>query len=182
MVLQLRQIKNELEKTLTDKIDISDMNGKSEDDLEQIRLSRSYAAYSLINLAFVNNDLAIDALVDGYEDNGLDLIFYEENENTLWLVQSKWIGKGKGEPTTGEVHKFIQGIKDLLDLNFSKFNNKINKKKLEIEKALDNPSLKIKIVLAYSGTKLINHQNKIIQDFIEENNQGKLILFCIKCT
>ena len=39
MIVQLRHIKNELEKTLTDKIDTSDMKNKSEDDLKKIRLT-----------------------------------------------------------------------------------------------------------------------------------------------
>ena len=177
MILQLRQIQNELARTLIDEIDISDMKNKSEQDLEKIRLSRSYAAYSLISLASAEIDVAIQAIVDGYEDNGIDAIFYDEYENILWIVQSKWISSGRGEPSTGDTNKFIRGIKHLIDFDFSKFNEKINKQKENIEKALENPNLKIKIVLAYSGTKLGKDNQNIIEEFIAENNEISELFF-----
>ncbi|PSM46655.1 abortive phage infection protein, partial [Chroococcidiopsis sp. CCALA 051] len=170
MVLQLRQVKNQLTRTLTQLIDLSDMSNKSQDDREKIRLSRSYAAYSLISLASVETNIALDAIVDGYKDNGIDAIFYDEDENILWLAQAKWINSGKGEPDTGEVNKFVRGIRHLIDLEFSRFNEKINNKKTQIERALDNPNLKIKIILAYSGTQLGSDNKTLIQEFIEENN------------
>ena len=178
MVVQLRQVKNQLERTLIDQIDVSDMSNKSENDLVKIRLSRSYAAFSLINLASVDINTAIESIVDGYEDNGIDAIYYDEHENNLWIVQSKWIEKGKGEPATGDTHKFIRGIKHLIDFKFSKFNDKVKQQQDLIVKALEeNTQLKIQIVLAYSGSKLGKDNQSIINEFILENNEISDVFF-----
>ena len=177
MVVQLRQVKNQLERTLINEIDVSDMSNRSENDLEKIKLSRSYAVYSLISLASAETNTAIQSIVDGYRDNGIDAIYYDEYENTLWIVQSKWIEKGRGEPTTGDTNKFIRGIKHLIDFKFSNFNEKVNRQKDIIEKALENPKLKIQIVLAYSGTKLGKDNKSIIDEFILENNEISELFF-----
>ncbi len=150
MVVQLRQVKNQLERTLINEIDVSDMNNRSENDLNKIKLSRSYAVYSLMSLASAEANAAMQAIVDGYQDNGIDAIYYDEYEHTFWIVQSKWIEKGKGEPSTGDTNKFIRGIKHLIDFNFSKFNDKVKRMKDVIETALQDPKIKIYIFLSYS--------------------------------
>lgn len=177
MILQLRQVKDELERTLINQVDISDMENRSEQELEKLKLSRSYAAYSLISLASAEINTAVQAIVDGYNDNGIDAIFYNEYENTLWIVQSKWISSGKGEPSAGDTNKFIRGIKHLIDFNFSQFNDKVKKQQDIIEKALGNPKLTIQIVLAYSGTKLGKDNKSIVEEFLLENNEISELFF-----
>lgn len=35
---------------------------------------------------------------DGYDDNGLDVVHYDARERRLYLIQSKWMHSGTGEP------------------------------------------------------------------------------------
>ncbi|MBD2296016.1 AIPR family protein [Anabaena sphaerica FACHB-251] len=173
--LQLTHIKNKLSEKLTDLIDMSDYVKKSEEERKKACLSRSYAAYTLVSLASATEEEAAKAIVDGYRDNGIDAIYYEEQENILWLVQSKWIESGNGEPETGEVSKFIQGVKDVIGFKFNKFNQKIKDKQVQIEKCLNNYTVKIKICLAYSGSKLGQHNQNLLSELIdEENTSGEL--------
>ncbi|MEH2345575.1 MAG: AIPR family protein [Nostoc sp.] len=175
--LQLTHIKNKLNETLTGLIDISDHLNKAESEKQKVLLSRSYAAYSLMSLASLEPEIAAQAIVDGYGDNGIDAIYYDESEKIFWIVQSKWIESGNGEPDTGEIHKFIQGIKDIIDFKFEKFNLKVNNKQILIEKALADYSVKVKIILAYSGTKLGDHNRQIISNLLEENNEASELFF-----
>ncbi|MBD2730301.1 hypothetical protein H6G96_29290 [Nostoc sp. FACHB-892] len=100
--LQLTYIKNKLNEKLISLIDMSDYIKKNEEERKKACLSRSYAAYSLVSLASASEEETAQAIVDGFNDNGIDAIYYEEHKNTLWLVQSKWIESGNGEPKTGE--------------------------------------------------------------------------------
>ncbi|MEH2165650.1 MAG: AIPR family protein [Nostoc sp.] len=175
--LQLTHIKNKLNETLIGLIDISDHLNKPESEKQKVLLSRSYAAYSLMSLASVEPEIAAQAIVDGYRDNGIDAIYYDESEKIFWIVQSKWIESGNGEPDAGEIHKFIQGIKDIIDFKFEKFNPKVNNKQFLIEKALADYSVKVKIVLAYSGTKLGDNNRQIISNLLEENNEASELFF-----
>jgi hypothetical protein len=70
------------------------------------------------------------------------------------------------------VNKFIQGIKDIIDFKFSKFNEKVKNKQPEIEKIINNYNVKINIVLAYSGSKLGSKNEHLLSEFITEQNIG----------
>jgi hypothetical protein len=143
---------------------------KVETTLSTYFRDRTLAAYSLYVLASVDIDTATSAIVDGYDDNGIDAVLFEKNENILWLVQSKWIEKGNGEPETGETMKFTKGIRDLVNNELGRFNSKVRAKQSEIEEALDNAAVRIGIILAYTGSNLTAHNRTILDDLLAEQN------------
>ncbi|MEH2083023.1 MAG: AIPR family protein [Nostoc sp.] len=175
--LQLTHIKNKLNEKLISLIDMLDYIKKNEEERKKACLSRSYAAYSLVSLASASEEEAAQAIVDGFNDNGIDAIYYEEYKNTLWLVQSKWIESGNGEPKTGEVDKFIRGVKNIIEFKFAKFNQKVKDKQIEIEKNLNNYDVKIKICLAYTGSKLGQNNWDLLSEFIAQENQAGELFF-----
>lgn len=176
-VLHVNHIKAKLAEIYKDKIDISD--AKSEQDKENFFLTRSFAAYTLQVLANIDPDVASSAIVDSYDDNGLDAIYYDRKNKYLWLVQSKWIKNGIGEPETGEVGKFKAGIIDLIELQLDRFNKKVQDKENEILEALEDPLVKLKIVLTFTGKDgLSEHNQRIIDDLLEElNDPTELAIF-----
>jgi hypothetical protein len=169
--LHLRHLKNRFEETYSDLIDMTDVIDKSLEDKSKRFLTRAFAAYSIQCLGAVEKKSAAESVVDGYDDNGLDALFYDEKNKILWIVQSKWISKAEGEPDTGEVSKFTKGIRDLIDLKLDRFNEKVKEKEDEIISALNNPLIKIFIVLAYTGQdKLSLHSERLIKDLLSELN------------
>jgi len=175
--LQVQHIKNKLSETVKGLIDISDYNSKSEAEIQKVCLSRSYAAYSLMSLALAEPEIAAQAIVDGYKDNGIDAIHYDGNEKIFWIVQSKWIASGNGEPESGDVLKFTKGIKDLIEFKFENFNDKLKNKQNIIERALGDYNVKVKVVLAYSGSKLGEQNREIIARLIEEQNEASELFY-----
>lgn len=168
-VLHVNHIKAKLADIYKDKIDIAD--AKSEQDKENFFLTRSYAAYTLQVLANIEPDIAANSITDSYDDNGIDAIYYDRKNKFLWLVQSKWIKSGNGEPESGEVSKFSSGIIDLIELQLDRFNSKIQKKEPEILEALEDPLVKLKIVLTFTGKDgLSEHNQRIIDDLLKELN------------
>jgi hypothetical protein len=79
------------------------------DDLENFFLTRSLAAFVIVELAGVDDKIAAKAVVGGSKDNGLDAFYFDPTERVCYLIQSKWIHNGKGSIEVGEVHKFLQG-------------------------------------------------------------------------
>jgi hypothetical protein len=47
----------------------------------------------------------------------------------LWLIQSKWIQKGSGQPEYSGVNTFATGVRNLINDNLDRPNIKITKKK-----------------------------------------------------
>lgn len=121
----------------SDKIDISD--ARNDDDKENFLLTRAYAAYTLQILAQLDITVAAIAIVDGFDDNGIDAIYFDRRNKELWLVQSKWIKNGSGEPDTGETSRFKNGVVDLIDLKFDRFNAKVKSKESDVIEALEDP-------------------------------------------
>lgn len=126
-------------------------------------LSKSVAAYVLLREAGATAQDAAQAVVDGGGDHGLDAIYVGPND-TLWLIQAKYITSGRGEPVLGDVSKFRDGIQDLLEQRYGRFNDAINLLRRPIEAALRRGGCKFHVVLAYTGTALSEDKRTILSD------------------
>ncbi|MBX2896801.1 MAG: AIPR family protein [Cyclobacteriaceae bacterium] len=173
----VNRIKSYLDKTFKDKIDLSDLVKVSDDDKQKNFLSRALAAYSLTIVAGTSILDAAIAVTDGFEDNGIDAIFLDRQSRNLWLVQSKFIENGAGGIDNGDVEKFTKGVKKLIDADFSRFNEKVKSKQEEIIEALYDASVKIQIIIAYTGKALSSHNKASINDLVIEHNDTEEILF-----
>lgn len=161
---QVNHIKQALDNLFTDKIDLSNIKSTNNDDIKKQFYSRALAAYSLHILASVPVDDAANAITDSYDDNGIDAVYYDESQNTLYLVQSKMIDEGNGEPDTGEMSKFSNGITDLIEEKYERFNTKIQLKLPLIKDAFNDSQVKLNLVLAYTGKGFSIHNQRIIED------------------
>lgn len=166
----IKQVEGIIKQLFTDLIDLSDLDSRKSSDKETNFLSRGLAAYSLYVLANVNANIAAEAVVDGYTDNGIDAILFDKSQNILWLVQSKWTQKVKGQPATGDMKKFKDGVLDLRDYKLGRFNEKIRSKENEIIEALESPGINIKVVIAYTGKVFSKHNRETLEDLVEDLN------------
>lgn len=174
----MNRIKNYIDKTFKGKIDLSDLKPKtSEDDKQKNFLSRALAAYALTIEAIADVNVAASSITDGFDDNGIDAIYYDRSAKTLWLVQSKFIDNGTGGIDNGDVEKFAKGVKKLIDADFSRFNKKVNDRRDEILEALDDSTVKIQILFAYTGKQLSVHNWNSINDLLDEQNDTEEVLF-----
>jgi len=117
------------------------------------RLSRSLAAFAISGLADVSPAEAVNAVVDGGNDNGLDAVQFDRPENHLWVVQSK----AGGAPDLGEVKKFTGGIRDLIAGRFDRFNASFRRLQPDIEEALATDGLKIVAGVVHQADELGPH-------------------------
>lgn len=169
-ILQLNQLKKYLEKEFTSYIDMSDVENNNK---KSTFFSRALAFYALRTLADVDSDTIADCITDGFQDNGIDAIFYQKEEHILWLVQSKFKDDAKGAIEDGEILKFTKGIRDIINFEDKKerFNEKIRSKTGEINDALDDYNIRFKCVLAYSSNDKSQHMKNTIDDLLKEINQ-----------
>jgi len=173
----VNRIKSYLDKTFKDKIDLSDLTKKSPEDKQKNFLSRALSSYGLTIVAGTNIEDAGKAVTDGFDDNGIDAIYFDKQSRNLWIVQSKFIESGTGGIDNGDIEKFAKGVKKLIDGDFSRFNKKVKSKQDEILEALDDASVKIQILFAYTGKELSSHNNASINDLLSEQNDTEEILF-----
>jgi AIPR protein len=170
--VHVNHIKTALDRLFETKIDMADYAKKPETEKVKAFHSRALAAYSLHINASATIDASADAVVDTFDDNGIDAIYHDETQNTLYLVQSKFIEEGTGEPDTGELRKFKDGIIDLIEEKIERFNSKVQNKVQVIKDAFGNSQIKLNIILAYTGKGFSTHNQNIINDLINELNES----------
>lgn len=136
-------------------------NGTQEEK-EKNFLSRSLAAYAVHRLAGASLDEAAASLVDGGGDGGIDAVHYSAADQKLWLIQSKFITTGRGEPDLGDVTKFLTGLNNLLTGKLEAFEKNAAFKALfpNLQAWFKNPALQVRPVLIYSGIHIISEDRR----------------------
>ncbi len=176
--LHVNHIKSQVEKDFKDIIDLSDVESAKGKNLENFLLTRSLAAYALKHHTQISTTIAAESITDGGNDNGIDAVYYDVHSKYLFLIQSKWIHNGKGEPDNGEVKKFISGIKDLLNFRFDRFNEKVRKKEVIIKNAVCDPKTKYQIILTYTGINdLAEPSRRDFGDLLNELNDASELVY-----
>lgn len=166
----VKQLQGEIKDLFAGLIDLSDLDGtRINQDLAF--LSRGFAAYAIYSLAGTSPDEAAESVVDGSGDNGIDAIFWNKNDNILWLIQSKWIQKGSGQPEYGSITTFTAGVRNLIEDNLDRPNHKLRDRMEVVERALATVGIKVNLVIAHTGTTGISSASrKCLDDLVKDLN------------
>ena len=118
---------------------------------------RAVAALCIKNLADVDLDTAAKAITDGFQDNGLDAIFFDQNDDVLFLVQSKWSDDGTKPLDAEASNSLVSAVAIYLRAaRFERFNDKVKAKEPEVTAALySERPIKISIITAHTATQPI---------------------------
>ena len=169
--LHVDHIRLTLDRSFSGKIDLSDVNTRPPAEQRNAFLTRSVAAYALMQIAGIDEDVSCRCIVDGYDDNGIDAIYINPSEHVVYLVQSKWMHNGDGSIDLGDINKFIAGFNDLIRPDFSRFNEKINRIKTDLISSLEDSQVKFFLILAYTGKDPISiHVQNRMDDLVREMN------------
>lgn len=135
-------------------------------------MARSLAAFALAQLAEIDDSIAASCVVDGYNDNGIDAIYFDGNNKKVYIIQSKWMESGKDSPKQGDIQKFLKGFKDLLNADFSQFNDKFKKMKDKISEALYDAQVRFILVITYTGSQPLaeKHARHDVESLLENLN------------
>lgn len=130
-------------------------------------LTRALAAFAVTKLTGAEPALAAAAVVDGSGDGGIDALYHHAASNTLYIVQSKWIEDGRGEPDLGGVSKFRDGLTWLLRNDFDAFANNPSVTALvpSLRVLFGASGMRIRAALVYSGLALLqDDRRRILED------------------
>ena len=177
----LNRIDNILKSQFDGHIDMSDWVNRPAADVRKAFLSRAVAALCIKKLADVDVETAAKAVTDGFNDNGLDAIYFDQKNDVLLLVQSKWSDDGSKPLDAADSNAFAVGVRDLLAARFDRFNTKVAAKQSEVTAALySERPIQISMVTAHTATQVISpHVKRKVDDLINELNAAVPIANCI---
>ncbi|MEV5425854.1 AIPR family protein [Streptomyces cellulosae] len=150
-LLQLTQIQRRIEETTFPFVDISDLTAHGSEQVHVNHLSRALAAFVVAKRGGLDWESASATVTDGSGDNGIDAIALTSEGDRLLIVQSKWSQDGRGSLALDDFLKFREGISDLVQLKWERFNERVRNRQQEIEGALLDPKMQIEIIVAHSG-------------------------------
>lgn len=136
--------------------------GHTDQDRERNFLTKALAAFFLIVEAGASKADAVAASIDGGNDHGIDSVHISPT-GVLWLVQSKYIHEGRGEPVLGDASKFKDGVQDMIRGQFARFNNALQAKQPLIERLMTG-DYQVKFALVYTGTSLNDDRLQLFGD------------------
>lgn len=142
---------------------------RADEDLRK-NLSRAFGAFAIHKLCGISPVDASKAVVDDYEDCGLDLVYYFPQTETLYAIQSKF--KPDKEFSQDEALAFCQGVRKLIVQDFDGLNQNFQQRRVEIEDAIDDCS-HIQLVVAHIGQRISDHAINAISEFLLDDSHGE---------
>lgn len=121
-------------------------------------LSKAIAAFVLHEEAGASLEESVAVSIDGGQDHGIDSVFVS-NDQTIWLVQSKYKDSGSGEPELGNVSKLRDGVTDLIRGRWERFKNAFQTRHASIADASNSGICKVKVDVTDVHGRQINPAN-----------------------
>jgi hypothetical protein len=136
------------------------------------QVARALSAFAIQTLFGTDAKTAANLVVDDYGDHGIDAFYYNEEEKTLYFIQSKL--KANEQFKEGEAQAFLSGVKLLLDKQYDQFNQNFQNRINYLEEAIEQCD-EVKLLIAYTGNGIsLSAQDEIrrvIQAEIDEGDE-----------
>lgn len=170
-IIHINQITNKITELFDEYIDKSDLKESDPQRQDKI-ITRCLAAYAIYSSIECTPQEAAQSVVDGGDDNGIDALYYSPMHRKMFIVQSKWSKNGQGEPDSQGVAKFCNGVRDLFNMDFIRFNKKLELKIPIIDKALKEYGTKYDLIFIDTciAKDLAIHSTRHIDDLLLEMN------------
>ncbi|OCC22367.1 hypothetical protein MB02_17185 [Croceicoccus estronivorus] len=137
---------------------------------DQKNLARSLSAFFVHHHCGASIADACASVVDDFGDLGIDAIYYQTDLKTLFLIQSKL--KKSDEFSQEEANNFCQGIRKLVAMDYSGFNQNVIDRQTEIDNALDECE-HIQLVVAHTGQALGQYPKQALADTTSDPAHGE---------
>ncbi len=168
--LYFRRMENRLNEIFLGKIYDEDIKGKNDYQIKWN--SRAYTAYVINMIGSDKAPLSANYVTDGINDNGIDAIYDDKENQKLVFIQTKFSQNKSIDD--GELNKFLNGVKRLMNLDFSNCNKRILDRKIEIESALLKFDYSIELLIALgSDQSLSQHTKQTLDEFIKKVNDNE---------
>jgi hypothetical protein len=177
--LHVKQIEGYVTGKLKALVNMDDYAGHSDaGQLHKALLTRGLAALAASHLAEAPLEELASYITDGSRDGGIDLIFFDAKERTLYLVQSKWHEDGHGSIELGDALKFVEGVRKVLDNDLDELNDRIKARRADIERALFDANAKFVLVLAHTGQEPLSAEvNAAVSKYVDAQNDTSELMF-----
>ena len=134
------------------------------------QINRALSAFALHAFFKISSQAVAKAVIDDFQDNGIDAIYYDSKAETLHLVQSKF--KAGEQFKQEEAQDFCVGARLLFNKAFEDFNQNVLDRQGEIESALGEAS-RIQLWVVYTGSGVTDTAKARFTQLMEDDSHGE---------
>jgi hypothetical protein len=142
-------------------------NKKTSAQNDEKQVNRALSAFLLNTVLDITSKSAARAVVDDFNDNGIDALYYDEKSETIHLIQSKL--KASEEFQQEEAQAFCAGIRLLGQQDYASFNQNFINRQVDIEAAMGSAE-HIQLWIAYTGGRVSDAAKKTIQHLLDDDS------------
>lgn len=141
-------------------------------------MSRALAALALSGLVHSGSDAEYaSAVFDHYNDNGIDALYFDEEQRVVHFVQSKWSKDGSKSANSSDILKFLNGVEDLFQGDRRRFHDGFNAVWDRVDRCLDQAGWTFNLVVVHTGVEgLQKAQQAIIAERLALWNDSSEII------
>lgn len=136
----------------------------AQEEQDKKQLSRAFSAFVLHKMLDIGIEVSARCVVDDFDDNGIDAIYYASANKTLYLVQTKF--REREQFSEVDAIKFRNGVELLLNQQYKRLNRNVQIRKDELDNAFDEAD-HIQLVIAYIGTGVSAHAKAALNEITE---------------
>lgn len=148
--------------------DLIPRKGANENENAKKQISRAFSAFIIQKIFETSAQDAAAAIVDNYNDNGIDAIYYDESTRCLALIQSKL--HATEDFKQQDAQDFIAGIDLLLKQQLDTFNKNVQDRISDIEKYIDECEF-IKLIVACTGSQISKHARERLSRYAKNSDK-----------
>ena len=145
-------------------------NKKTAQQNAEKQVNRALSAFLLHAKLGISAHAAAKAVVDDFEDNGIDALYFDAKNDVLHIVQSKF--KASEEFKLAEAQSFCAGVRVLIQQDFDAFNVNFKNRQVEIENAFANAE-EIRLWVVFTGERISNTAKSEIDRLIADDTHGE---------
>lgn len=162
-----KQLSQALSNEFNGKIHLADVPRREPAHTDQFH-TRALSAMVVRYLIDCPAKRAADYVTDGEDDQDIDAVAYDERQNRLWLIQTKWSATGKAKIREKDFKTFTMGVQYILNGQHEKFNSRYRPHEVAIESIMNNdPRITFVIALARPEDLHPDHR-AILDEYAEE--------------
>lgn len=148
---EVEQVRAALVRDFANLIDLNGCSGYPFDARDHAFLTRALAAQAARLVSGCSAAEAAEAVIDGVDDFGIDAVACSAESSEIWLVQAKWSDQGTARVHTETVHTLVNGLRQLIELRYERFNSRFQRLASRVDAVLNAPTCRIHLVLAVLG-------------------------------
>ncbi|WP_335991004.1 AIPR family protein [Glycomyces sp. MUSA5-2] len=142
-------LSNALKNEFLGRIDLNDVSDSDPDQSEFH--TRALSAMVVRYLIDCPSKRAVDYVTKGADDHDIHAVAYDERQNRLWLIQTRWNPSDAETGSEEDFGGFTTGVVHILKARHEKFNNRYRHHEVAIESIMNNdPEITLVIALASS--------------------------------